>query len=176
MPGRTNREVCESLLGRYRVTSLDNESTLEIKSILKKQSSLDLCLAFVSSTSFVLALDYLFFIADFSVETLNADVMAAFAVVLPLSVVGLLVHIPRAYVEENNYGKIVSIIKDSIKKHGVPAKRDVDEKKADRLTPLVRYAVLGVAVVLVLLGIFNDGVSDVLQKAVKICTECIGLG
>ena len=32
------------------------------------------------------------------------------------------------------------------------------------------------AVALVVLGIFNGGMGDVLAKAVKICTECIGLG
>ncbi|MBQ8302391.1 MAG: thioredoxin [Clostridia bacterium] len=35
---------------------------------------------------------------------------------------------------------------------------------------------LGISLVLVVLGIFNGGVADVLGKAVKICTECIGLG
>lgn len=35
-------------------------------------------------------------------------------------------------------------------------------------------AVLGVT--FVLLGIFNEGVQDVLIKAINICTECIGLG
>ena len=32
------------------------------------------------------------------------------------------------------------------------------------------------AVALVILGILNGGLRDVLAKAVKICTECIGLG
>ncbi|MBO7195979.1 MAG: thioredoxin [Clostridia bacterium] len=35
---------------------------------------------------------------------------------------------------------------------------------------------VAVAAALVILGIFNGGVSDVFAKAVKICTECIGLG
>lgn len=34
--------------------------------------------------------------------------------------------------------------------------------------------VLGLA--LVLLGVLNGGAQDVLTKAVKICSECIGLG
>ena len=32
------------------------------------------------------------------------------------------------------------------------------------------------AAALVILGILNGGLWDVLAKAVKICTECIGLG
>lgn len=41
---------------------------------------------------------------------------------------------------------------------------------------IVRAVVLVVAVVFIILGIFNGGMSDVLGKAVRICTECIGLG
>ena len=40
----------------------------------------------------------------------------------------------------------------------------------------VRIALLGAAVVYITLGILNGGMGDVLQKAIKICTECIGLG
>ena len=40
----------------------------------------------------------------------------------------------------------------------------------------VRIAVLGCAVLFIVLGIFNGGMADVLNKAINICTECIGLG
>ena len=32
------------------------------------------------------------------------------------------------------------------------------------------------AAVLIVLGVLNGGAQDVLAKAVKICSECIGLG
>ena len=37
-------------------------------------------------------------------------------------------------------------------------------------------ALLCLAVALVVLGVTNGGARDVLAKAVKICSECIGLG
>lgn len=40
----------------------------------------------------------------------------------------------------------------------------------------VRLVVLAVAVVLIVAGISNGGARDVVQKAIKICRECIGLG
>ncbi len=40
----------------------------------------------------------------------------------------------------------------------------------------VRGALLLIALILVILGIVNGGLRDVLIKAVNICTECIGLG
>ena len=41
---------------------------------------------------------------------------------------------------------------------------------------VARCAIVIVGVLFVLLGIFNGGMNDVVQKAIKICTECIGLG
>lgn len=48
---------------------------------------------------------------------------------------------------------------------------------------LPRYAIfvcqtvlIVAAVTMIVLGILNGGMNDVLQKAIKICTECIGLG
>ncbi len=40
----------------------------------------------------------------------------------------------------------------------------------------VRGLILVVAVVFIVLGVQNGGMADVLGKAVRICTECIGLG
>ena len=41
---------------------------------------------------------------------------------------------------------------------------------------IVRIALLCVGVLFVVLGILNGGMADVLGKAIRICTECIGLG
>lgn len=43
-------------------------------------------------------------------------------------------------------------------------------------TAIAQITVISLAVLLIVLGIFNGGMSDVVQKAIKICTECIGLG
>jgi hypothetical protein len=40
----------------------------------------------------------------------------------------------------------------------------------------VRICLYCVAALLILLGIRNGGMRDVLVKAINICTECIGLG
>lgn len=37
-------------------------------------------------------------------------------------------------------------------------------------------ALVCAAVLLIVLGVVNGGARDVLAKAVKICSECIGLG
>ena len=40
----------------------------------------------------------------------------------------------------------------------------------------VRIALVGCALLFIVLGVRNGGMTDVLNKAIKICTECIGLG
>jgi len=40
----------------------------------------------------------------------------------------------------------------------------------------LRACLLAAAAALILLGILNGGLQDVLTKAIWICTECIGLG
>ncbi len=41
---------------------------------------------------------------------------------------------------------------------------------------IVRLILVGVACALIVIGLTQDGFYDVLQKAIRICTECIGLG
>ena len=40
----------------------------------------------------------------------------------------------------------------------------------------IRRVMLAAAVVLIIAGVFNGSALDVFGKAVKICTECVGLG
>ncbi len=43
-------------------------------------------------------------------------------------------------------------------------------------TGLLRAGLLVLALGLIVLGILNGGLRDVLVKAANLCTECIGLG
>lgn len=64
---------------------------------------------------------------------------------------------------------------------GAKAEPRVLPCKAVKQTPargvaLARYAVLALAVGLIIAGILNGGMADVLAKATSICMECVGLG
>ena len=55
----------------------------------------------------------------------------------------------------------------------------VDKKVAqtnDGKVKIVRLVLVGAACALIVIGLTQDGFYDVLQKAIRICTECIGLG
>ncbi len=49
-------------------------------------------------------------------------------------------------------------------------------QQADQKTVILRTAVLVVALILIVIGIINGGLEDVLAKGAAICTECVGLG
>lgn len=46
----------------------------------------------------------------------------------------------------------------------------------DRKRTALRAALLALAAALIVAGVLNGGLRDVLYKAKNICTECIGLG
>lgn len=52
----------------------------------------------------------------------------------------------------------------------------VSQKTAPRRMGAARVVIALAAVILIVLGVLNGGMRDVLVKAVNICTECIGLG
>lgn len=59
---------------------------------------------------------------------------------------------------------------------GVPGSKAVEVAAKPAYLPVVRIALYALAVVLIVTGIGNGGMRDVLIKAINICTECIGLG
>ena len=46
----------------------------------------------------------------------------------------------------------------------------------EALDIVLRGVVLAVAIIFIIVGIVNGGMADVLGKAIRLCTECIGLG
>jgi hypothetical protein len=174
---RTSGELLESFEKRYKLDDFDGDTIALVRKEKRGIKNLNICFALVSAVLFVASFIYLAFVADFTVENLNADVMSAFAISLPLCAIGLAVQVPRIYLSELSAKRQLELMKESIKKHGAPKVRNAEKtEKYAKATLITRYAILGVALLLVVLGIFNGGAADVLGKAVKICTECIGLG
>ena len=53
--------------------------------------------------------------------------------------------------------------------------RAVPQQTGKRMR-ILRIVILLLAVVLIILGVCNGGIDDVLAKGAAICTECVGLG
>ena len=175
---RTKEEVLESFSKRYDISSFDAKTQEKIITERKSRSTFKYVAFSFSAVVFALVLAYMIFIAEFTITNLNADVVAALTVALPLSVIAVGIHVPRVLLAEESAKRELDVMKAYIKANGAP-KAVKAEKKPE---PQVDFALVAkcllitVSVVFVLLGILNGGMDDVLQKAVKISTECIGLG
>ena len=75
-------------------------------------------------------------------------------------------------IRDESAGKLAAMdgidVKESVKK-AVP-------KKTGRRERILQSTILILAIVLILLGIWNGGMGDVFDKGAAICTECVGLG
>ncbi len=118
---------------------------------------------------------------NFGTENYNRDVIQALMLVLPaafaaLSLAFAVGSLLRASLRRENEA-LRRIMADAIKRGERPAVLKKDSGKGDSRSVLIaRVAIAVIALAFVVLGIFNKGISDVLGKAIRICTECIGLG
>lgn len=149
---------------------------------IKKEQTLRRVLC-ISASVFSVALAvpsliYLTNLSNFDISTLNRDIVAAMKLVLPSVVVGLGAWVAVTLLQSASYTRELSLVKEALKVSSAGQKNLPVEKKSMSAKALwaIRCVVLAVALLFVMLGIFNGGMTDVLEKAIKICTECIGLG
>lgn len=174
---RTSGELLESFTKKFDPKNFPEE--IKAKSDMERDKrQVYSWLAFdISFLLFLLAVLYFDFFTSFSIDNLNGDVVRALMGILPLAILAVAVHIPKAYLIERSCQRELEILKNSIKENGAPrVNKTEDSKNGVDYALIGRYLIVGAAVALVILGIFNGGMGDVLDKAVKICTECIGLG
>ncbi len=118
---------------------------------------------------------------------LNASVLALALVVGASFLPALVLAGVRCFVESRSYAREIETMKsaprsseraeEAVANNGAfgGVRRFFENNKKPVLLG-VRIAIIIAAVVYITLGILNGGMNDVLQKAIKICTECIGLG
>ena len=110
---------------------------------------------------------------NFSVENLNGDIFRAIGVVMAVSVLLFCIGVLHSAFTTMSMQREIALIKSAPKADPAPHTPTLWEEKG---IWILRVAVLVAAVVLIVLGILNGGMKDVLAKAIRICTECIGLG
>ena len=100
--------------------------------------------------------------------------------VLPWTAMGLAALMITSVLAEKSMLREIEAAKEQIrvgKNAGMsPEAKKKKTKPPARNTRLLRTALLILALVLIIAGVFNGSARDVFGKAVKICTECVGLG
>ncbi len=121
--------------------------------------------------------------AHFSIEDLNGDIKNAAAFVIPCAAVALGMWVAAVLLRGASVSRETAAVKAALasgkgmaakQENPVPVKRKLTSDP--RFVWGVRGVILAVGVVFIVLGILNGGMADVLGKAIRICTECIGLG
>ena len=117
----------------------------------------------------------------FPYEDVNEEVATAVVVVFAYFLQSLVYALVVSFFIDASRAREIQHIKNAtvrLAKDGI--KVSSDEKKecllAKKITLIARCVIPVIAIIFIILGITNGGMSDVLQKAVRICTECIGMG
>ena len=106
------------------------------------------------------------------------QVMGQFAIhVFPWIILGFAVLIVSAVLQgrsiQREYDAIMERIREE-KASGIKA--EVSSAAPARNMNVLRWVILAVAVVFIVVGIRNGSMMAVVNKAIRICTECVGLG
>lgn len=112
--------------------------------------------------------------SNFPNSDVNAEILAATLTAVPFVIVCFVALAVYSKLESDSLVREMS----ELKALGGKSALDTTGKTQDNRTVVlcIRIAVAVIAVTFIALGIINGGANDVLQKAIRICTECIGLG
>ncbi len=110
---------------------------------------------------------------------LEQEFRALVAHILPWIAVGFGALICAAVLHEKSVVRETEAAKEQLKAEkaaGIRAEEKAPVKTPDKRIRILRIALFCLAVCMIIAGVFNGSAKDVLGKAVKICTECVGLG
>lgn len=175
----SKKAVAKRLEEKLDITLLSGETAKAIANAKKKIKMTRIVLTAISAIALIPALVYALIPSSFSMEY-NESVIRACLIILPCILVSAASLVILSYFDNANYDKLVAQLKLAIasgaKKDKSDTEVDTNSKVASRIMLAVRVAILAISVVFIIDGITNGGFSDVLIKAINICTECIGLG
>lgn len=173
----------EKLSARLDPAACDEATVASIRGERRFRKGTTVTVGVLSALTMVPALVWCVNPAHFSVENLNGDIKTAAFFVIPCAVVALGLWVAAVLLCGASVSRETSAVKAalvSMRGKAVNSGQVKSDKKNWASDPRfvwgMRGAVLVVGVLFVVLGVRNGGMADVLGKAIRICTECIGLG
>ena len=110
---------------------------------------------------------------NFHQSEINASMVKAMYVLLPCMAIPFGFAVYAAFACRSSVKKEATLVKEAI---AAGSTGSAPAPVAKAKLPWLRYALLVVAVGILVYGYFAGGTNDVLTKAINICTECVGLG
>ncbi len=131
--------------------------------------------------STVFSLIYVLTPGRFPYEDVNEEVATAIVVVFAYFLQSLVYALVVSFFMDASRAREIQYIKDAtvrLAKDGIKVSGEAKKEclLTKKITLIARCVIPVIAIVFIILGITNGGMNDVLQKAVRICTECIGMG
>ena len=114
--------------------------------------------------------------AHFPEDALEAMIASLALRVFPWIGLGIGMLICAAVLERKSILREIGAAKAQLKREKGGVKEQAEERRDEKRANTARILLLTAAVVLIVLGVLNGGLKDVLLKAINICTECVGLG
>ena len=117
--------------------------------------------------------------SNFPAIDINGEMIDAMLFILPCVIVGLGAIYATVLIGNASYARELSLVKKALataKASNSGQWSVVSGQKNEKILLGARLTILVIAITFIVIGIFNGGMANVLQKAVNICTECIGLG
>ena len=159
-----------------------SEEYLTVKEKEKKKRRI--IITSTAAVSAVFAIVAMIFVLDPSRYTLD-DVNSCVAYSAVISAIATLLAFSACFTAsillDASYGAQLDAAKEELKSHKAASADPISEQselalQSGHTASLIRIVILAVSVTFIIIGVFNGGMADVLGKAVRICTECIGLG
>lgn len=182
IPGKRNkapiREDAVLLKLRSKAGVLDASG----QQLVKKEQRCRLLLRIATAAIYVGLMIYpaIYFMTPdhFTVAELNSDIIKAIVIVMIPSVLALILCWVCTVLVRSSMRREIQCYKQWISAGNKSQTKAPDDSSKDRTCRIwiIRGALLAAALILIVIGILNGGVNDVLKKAIAICTECIGLG
>ena len=180
---RDPEAALSKLAARLDLSGCDEAVAVSIRRERKWRRAVTVILWVLAGITLVPALMWCVDPAHFSIEDLNTDIKTAALFILPCTAVSLGLLTGERLLRHASVARETATVKAALAavKGGAPAPKNGKSDKKNwasdpRFVWGVRGAILVVGIVFIVLGVRNGGMADVLGKAIRICTECIGLG
>ncbi len=180
-PHREEQTILRKLVGDYDLSGLSPEASAAIDSGRKTRKILTAIAIGVGVLATIPPVVWMFLPGHFGVGDKNKEILVASAIVLACFAVAMLTAFVCGLLVAASCRRERALLKVAIADRSAVKRASSEPRRVDFFDKpstiwAVRGTILAVAVVFIVLGVFNGGMHDVLGKAVRICTECIGLG
>ncbi len=185
---RSAQTLVDKLSTKVDITTVSEELNVKITKERKLRTILSWVRIALLALSASLPLIYLLNPANFPAISgeYNAEILHGMLVYLAMLAPLTVFEIVRILLVDASLMREHEALKEAVKENGISKFEEpisvfgrvkgFFENNKKPITLGVRIAFVVCAIGFIIAGIFNGGMTDVLNKAIKICTECIGLG